>query len=118
MTHPSDLDSLDDVPPVVEFGGAIGRTASAACRQGQHDLCTDDSCLCRHHGRVPGDPGAMTVHIDSAHECLYCPDTVCFAPGTGWVHLVDGRHLRVRTDDDGTVRDDHYATPDYDKPRQ
>lgn len=48
-------DSLDDVAPVAELGGAIGRTASTACQQGQHDLCTDLACQCRHHRRLIGD---------------------------------------------------------------
>ena len=45
-------DSLEAFPPVSELGGAIGRTASPACKQGQHDLCQDDSCQCRHHERL------------------------------------------------------------------
>lgn len=55
---------LDTVPPVMELGGAVGRRATTACRQGQHDLCdgklpfmqpADQDCLCRCHGRVFGD---------------------------------------------------------------
>jgi hypothetical protein len=48
-------DDLASVPPVFELGGAIGRRASIECKQGQHDLCTDEECQCRHHGRVLGD---------------------------------------------------------------
>jgi hypothetical protein len=48
-------DSLAEVPPVIEFGGAIGRRASIECKQGQHDLCDDEDCMCRHHHRYPGD---------------------------------------------------------------
>lgn len=57
-------DSLADVPPKAELGGAIGRTASTACKQGQHDLCPDRDvresmvdllgtagCHCRCHER-------------------------------------------------------------------
>jgi hypothetical protein len=47
--------SLAEVPPVFELGGTIGRRASIECKQGQHDLCDDEACQCRHHGRVPGD---------------------------------------------------------------
>jgi hypothetical protein len=47
--------TLEAVPPVAELGGAVGRTASVACRQGQHDLCHDPGCLCRHHERLAGD---------------------------------------------------------------
>jgi hypothetical protein len=49
-------DSLDDVMQVIELGGAIGRYASTACKQGQHDLCDEyishpdnDRCGCRCH---------------------------------------------------------------------
>jgi hypothetical protein len=49
------MDDYPEIPPVTELGGAIGRTASFACRQGQHDLCKDEECQCRHHGRVLGD---------------------------------------------------------------
>jgi hypothetical protein len=49
------MDSPEDVPSVPELGGAIGRRASFACKQGQHDLCTDEACRCRCHGRVIGD---------------------------------------------------------------
>jgi hypothetical protein len=45
-------ENLEAFPPVPELGGAIGRTASDACRQGQHDLCKDDTCMCRHHERL------------------------------------------------------------------
>jgi hypothetical protein len=48
-------DTPEDIPPKVEMGGAVGRTASLACRQGQHDLCPEggeqDPCNCRCHGR-------------------------------------------------------------------
>ena len=44
-------DDLESFPPAIELGGAIGRPASVACKQGQHDLCTDDTCQCRHHER-------------------------------------------------------------------
>lgn len=47
---------IEDVPPVVELGGAIGRRATVACQQGQHDLCRDgdlpDVCQCRCHERT------------------------------------------------------------------
>jgi len=43
-------DSLEEAPSVVELGGAIGRKATEACRQGQHDLCTNRDCQCRCHG--------------------------------------------------------------------
>jgi hypothetical protein len=39
----------DDDVGVVELGGAVGRHATTACRQGQHDLCTVSSCGCRCH---------------------------------------------------------------------
>ena len=41
--------SPDDMPPVVALGGAIGRHATVACRQGAHDLCRDADCGCRCH---------------------------------------------------------------------
>jgi hypothetical protein len=44
-------ENLEQFPPVAELGGAIGRKASVACQQGQHDLCDDDECQCRHHER-------------------------------------------------------------------
>ena len=47
--------NMDEVPPVFELGGAVGRTASTACKQTAHDLCTDEECLCRCHGRLIGD---------------------------------------------------------------
>lgn len=39
---------LNELPQVVELGGAIGRTATSACKQGQHDLCVG-ACYCRCH---------------------------------------------------------------------
>lgn len=48
-------DNMDEFPPKAELGGAIGRRASVECQQGQHDLCTDGECMCRHHERWWGD---------------------------------------------------------------
>lgn len=45
-------ENLEAFPSVTELGGAIGRTASVECRQGQHDLCKDETCMCRHHERL------------------------------------------------------------------
>lgn len=45
-------DNLEDAPPVAELGGAIGRLATTACKQGQHDLCPDEDCQCRCHERL------------------------------------------------------------------
>lgn len=51
--HPDTMaavpDSLAEAEPVIELGGAIGRRASVACKQGQHDLCPEDECDCRCH---------------------------------------------------------------------
>jgi hypothetical protein len=45
-------DDLDEAAQVVELGGAIGRRATTACKQGQHDLCRDEpDCHCRCHQR-------------------------------------------------------------------
>jgi N6-adenosine-specific RNA methylase IME4 len=41
--------SPNDGSGIVELGGAIGRHATTACKQGQHDLCPDDDCDCRCH---------------------------------------------------------------------
>lgn len=117
MTVP---DYLENVPNVVEFGGAIGRTATAACKQGQHDLCSDEACQCRCHCRVAGDipmqPTASAVdavlQLQAAEwPCLYCPSTVRHAEGA-WRHTEDGSRIRTRQGADG-VRDHHVATPDY-----
>jgi len=43
------IDSPKDIPPVPVLGGAVGRHATVACRQGAHDLCTDHACGCRCH---------------------------------------------------------------------
>jgi hypothetical protein len=48
-------DSLIREDQVAELGGAVGRYASFACKQGYHNACTDSGCMCRHHGRVVGD---------------------------------------------------------------
>ena len=48
-------ENLEEFPPVFELGGAIGRRASVECKQGQHDLCQDEACMCRHHQRLPYD---------------------------------------------------------------
>lgn len=62
---------LEDVPVKVELGGAIGRTASVACKQGQHDLCSGSvevelgfygkrtiNCRCRCH-----DTDTLTLDV-------------------------------------------------------
>jgi hypothetical protein len=68
--------SMDEVPHVAELGGAIGRRASVECKQGQHDLCADRDCLCRHHGRVIGDP--IDPHpVPAAKWKGYNPWLVC-----------------------------------------
>ena len=45
-------DNLEEMPPAIELGGAIGRTASVECKQGQHDLCKGDKCWCRCHEKL------------------------------------------------------------------
>lgn len=106
-------DSLDDVPAVVEFGGAIGRTASTACKQAQHDLCADDTCMCRCHCRVPGDvPMGSTAGTeadrDQVYPCRFCPDTVAF--DNCWRHTSD--QSIILTVWIGMDCDTHRATPD------
>ena len=39
----------EDIPPVPRLGGAIGRHATVACKQGANDLCRDAGCECRCH---------------------------------------------------------------------
>jgi hypothetical protein len=56
-------DDLEQAPPVAELGGAIGRRATVACQQAQHDLCTGE-CDCRCHGRFWYDP--------STEPCPHC----------------------------------------------
>lgn len=107
MTIP---DYLENWPTVVEFGGAIGRTASAACKQGQHDLCTDEACRCRHHGRVAGDVVAQPGVAGETYPCQHCPSEVRFV--NGWRHTDDGSMIRRVERDSGWV-DHHHATPDY-----
>lgn len=49
---PDPPEDMEEFPSVVELGGAIGRTATPACKQGQHDLCVFDWCRCRCHERL------------------------------------------------------------------
>jgi hypothetical protein len=48
-------DNLAEAFPKIELGGAIGRRATVACKQGQHDLCSRElpadprGCDCRCH---------------------------------------------------------------------
>jgi hypothetical protein len=43
-------ENMEAFPPVPRLGGAIGRTATVACQQDQHDLC-QGQCWCRCHER-------------------------------------------------------------------
>lgn len=48
-------------------------------------------------------------------RCAWCPDTLTFIPGIGWVHH-DGVTIRTRIREDGELVDDHVALPVRDHP--
>jgi len=71
MTVPDDM---SQVSPVFELGGTIGRQASVECQQGQHDLCADPGCMCRHHQRHWSDVphNHVTTAFRPPGECSAC----------------------------------------------
>jgi hypothetical protein len=58
-----DIDSPGDMPPVPALGGAIGRHATVACRQGAHDLCRDAGCDCRCHEGIAPDAAHYVIRV-------------------------------------------------------